>query len=66
MRGNEVMYESLFIDDADIILVAYGTSARVSKAAMNLLRKEGMKIGMIRPITPFHSLKRFSIKQQIR
>ncbi len=53
MRENEVMYESLFIDDADIILVAYGTSARVSKAAMNLLRKEGMKIGMIRPITLF-------------
>jgi 2-oxoglutarate ferredoxin oxidoreductase subunit alpha len=53
MRENEVMYESLFIDDADIILIAYGTSARVSKAAMNLLRKEGMKIGMIRPITLF-------------
>lgn len=53
MRKNEVMYESLFIDDADIILVAYGTSARVSKAAMDLLRKEGMKIGMIRPITLF-------------
>lgn len=53
MRENEVMYESLFIDDADIILVAYGTSARVSKAAMNLLRKEGIKVGMIRPITLF-------------
>ncbi|MFZ3064627.1 MAG: 3-methyl-2-oxobutanoate dehydrogenase subunit VorB [Nitrospirota bacterium] len=53
MRENEVMYESIFIDDADIILVAYGTSARVSKAAMNLLRKEGIKVGMIRPITLF-------------
>ncbi|MEK6680237.1 MAG: 3-methyl-2-oxobutanoate dehydrogenase subunit VorB [Nitrospirota bacterium] len=53
MRKNEVMYESIFIDDADIILVAYGTSARVSKAAMNLLRKEGIKIGMIRPVTLF-------------
>ncbi|MBI5181563.1 MAG: 3-methyl-2-oxobutanoate dehydrogenase subunit VorB [Nitrospirae bacterium] len=53
MRENEVMYEGLFIDDADIILVAYGTSARVSKAAMNLLRKDGIKVGMIRPITLF-------------
>ena len=53
MKENEVMYETLFIDDADIILIAYGTSARVSKAAMNLLRKEGMRIGMIRPITLF-------------
>jgi len=53
MKENEVMYETLFIDDADIILIAYGTSARVSKAAMNLLRKEGVKIGMIRPITLF-------------
>ncbi len=53
MKENEVMYETIFIDDADIILVAYGTSARVSKAAMNLLRKEGIKIGMIRPITLF-------------
>lgn len=53
MRENEVMFESLFTDDADIILVAYGTSARVSKAAMNLLRKDGIKVGMIRPITLF-------------
>jgi 2-oxoglutarate ferredoxin oxidoreductase subunit alpha len=53
MKENEIMYESHLIDDADIILVAYGTSARVGKGAMNQLRKEGVKVGMIRPITLF-------------
>lgn len=38
-------------DDADIILVAYGTTARICKTAIQELRKEGLKVGLIRPIT---------------
>ena len=53
MKENEIMYESHLIDDAEIVIVAYGTSARVGKGAMNQLRKEGIKAGMIRPITLF-------------
>lgn len=53
MKENEIMYETHLIDDAEIVIVAYGTSARVGKGAMNQLRKEGIKAGMIRPITLF-------------
>ncbi|HEY9054029.1 MAG TPA: 3-methyl-2-oxobutanoate dehydrogenase subunit VorB [Rectinemataceae bacterium] len=44
-------YEEMGIDDADIVLVAYGTSARVSMSAMETGRSRGLKIGLFRPIT---------------
>ena len=47
----EVMYESYRMDDADYVLVAYGTSARIVRSAVNSLRKEGIKAGLFRPIT---------------
>jgi len=57
IEENEVMYESYLMDDAEYCIVAFGISARVSKNAVNLARKEGIKVGMIRPITlwPFPS-----------
>jgi 2-oxoglutarate ferredoxin oxidoreductase subunit alpha len=51
MTAQEVRYESLQVEDADLILVAYGYAARVSQEAMGWARKEGLKVGMIRPIT---------------
>lgn len=48
---NEVRYEAKNIEDADVILVAYGSVARVCESAMKLAREEGLKVGMIRPIT---------------
>ena len=48
---NEVRYERYNCDDADIVLVAYGSLARVCIAAMKQARAEGIKVGMIRPIT---------------
>ena len=38
-------------DDADIVLVAYGISSRIAKTAMDTARKEGIKVGLFRPIT---------------
>lgn len=54
---NEVMYEAYQCEDADIILVAYGTASRIARTAMNMARKTGLKIGLFRPITvwPFPS-----------
>ena len=51
------MYESYLMDDAEYCIVAFGISARVSKNAVNIARKQGIKVGMIRPITlwPFPS-----------
>ncbi len=51
VEENEVMYESYLMDDAEICVVAFGISARVSKNAINEARKNGIKVGMIRPIT---------------
>ena len=53
----EERWESLFLDDARIILVAYGTMARIARGALNTLRNKGKKVGLIRPITlwPFPS-----------
>ncbi|SHJ66162.1 2-oxoglutarate ferredoxin oxidoreductase subunit alpha [Anaerobranca californiensis DSM 14826] len=47
----ETKYEMLQTDDAEIVLVAYGTTARICKTVVQQLRKEGIKVGLIRPIT---------------
>ena len=51
IRENEERWESYNMEDADIVLVAYGSMARVCVSAMNLARAEGIKVGMIRPIS---------------
>ena len=47
----DVQVEELYLEDAELVFVAYGTSARIAKNAMELLRSEGHKVGMIRPKT---------------
>lgn len=51
IQQNEERYETLFVDDAEILLVAFGTAARVAKTAVQRLRREGMPVGLFRPIT---------------
>lgn len=51
VEKNEVMYEEYMMDDAEICVVAFGIAARVSKNAIVAARKEGIKVGLIRPIT---------------
>ncbi len=51
IEQNEALYEEYMMDDADICLVAFGIAARVSKNAVNEARKQGIKVGLIRPIT---------------
>ncbi len=54
---NETLFDEFMTEDADIILTAYGTVARVAKAAVKKAREQGIKAGLIRPITiwPFPS-----------
>jgi 2-oxoglutarate ferredoxin oxidoreductase subunit alpha len=49
----EVRYKTLCDDDAEYFIVAYGLSARVSQKAMEMARNEGLKVGLIRPISLF-------------
>jgi 2-oxoglutarate ferredoxin oxidoreductase subunit alpha len=51
IEANEVRCETKNIDDADVILVAFGVSARIARAAMRTARATGKKVGLIRPIT---------------
>jgi 2-oxoglutarate ferredoxin oxidoreductase subunit alpha len=51
MENNEVRFEEYMLDAAEIIFVAYGSVARICKAAVNRLQKEGIKAGLFRPIT---------------
>lgn len=53
IRQKEVRYEEFMTEDAEYLLVAYGTSARVCQKSMQLLRQEGIKAGLLRPITLF-------------
>lgn len=48
---NETSYEEFNVDDADYILTAFGSMTRNIKAAMNVLREKGLKVGAFRPIT---------------
>ena len=54
---NETLYEEYMTDDAEIVLTAYGTVARIAKSAVHMLREKGIKAGLLRPITlyPFPS-----------
>src|SRR6056297_3589998 len=51
IEENETMSESYMTDDADYLLVAYGMSSRICRSALRALRKEGVKVGLFRPIT---------------
>ncbi len=68
VEENEVMYESYMMDDADICIVSFGITARVSKNAIKEARAKGIKVGMIRPITlwPFPKKPIFDAAQKCK
>ena len=51
IEENEALWEEFMMEDAEICVAAFGIAARVSKNAIMAARKEGIKVGMIRPIT---------------
>ncbi|HAQ08797.1 MAG TPA: 3-methyl-2-oxobutanoate dehydrogenase subunit beta [Bacillus bacterium] len=51
IKQQEVRYETYETDESDYIITAYGTAARIAMNAINQARMEGVKVGMIRPIT---------------
>lgn len=53
IEEDEVRFESFECDDAEYVFVAYGSSARICQKAVQIGRKKGIKVGLIRPITLF-------------
>ena len=51
IEQNEVRYEELQTEDADYLIVAFGSAARIALKAIDLLRAEGIRAGLLRPIT---------------
>jgi len=51
VQKNEVICEQYEVDDAEIVVVAYGVAARIVRGAVNKAREEGIKVGWIRPVT---------------
>ncbi len=66
MIKEEVRVENYLTDEAEVIIVAYGTVARIAKTAIKVLRGRGIKAGMVRPITvfpfPHEALKKIAEK----
>lgn len=63
----DIQVESFWTEDAEIILAAYGTSGRIAKSAVRILRNEGYKVGLIRPKTvspfPYRSFENLNYDQ---
>ncbi len=65
---HETRHEEYLISDAEMVIVAYGTAARIAKGAIKRLRDHGLKVGLFRPITlwPFPELKLRALSSRIK
>lgn len=68
MEAEEQRWETVQVDDAEVVIVAYGISSRISKAAVKKAREQGIKLGLIRPITlwPFPQKAFDALGQQVK
>ena len=68
IKENEVRYEEYMLDDAEYVFVAFGCSSRICEAVVDLLREEGIKAGLLRPVTlfPFPSKKLAELSQTVK
>jgi len=66
IRDREVMYETRHLEDAELMIVAFGTPARIAKTAIENLRARGIRAGLLRPISlfpfPVHQVHDFSVR----
>ena len=68
MEKEDLRYEKILCDDAEYLIVAYGSSARISQKAVELARKKGIKAGLLRPITlfPYPKQALFELADQVK
>lgn len=53
IEENEVLYSTYMTDDAEYLIIAYGSMSRIAEAVIDMARSEGYKLGLLRPITLF-------------
>jgi len=51
VQASEVRYKEYFLDDAEFVIIGFGTAGRVSLSAVRAARQKGIKVGLLRPIT---------------
>jgi 2-oxoglutarate/2-oxoacid ferredoxin oxidoreductase subunit alpha len=68
IQENEVRFEKIQCDDAEYLLVAYGSSARICQKAIDIARAKGIKLGLLRPITlfPFPTKPIYEMTKQVK
>ena len=68
IQKNEVMYEELYTEDAEILLISFGSISRNLKSAAKKLREKGVKVGVFRPITlwPFPSERLLELSKKVK
>lgn len=68
IEENEVRFEKINCDDADYLFIAYGSSARICQKSIELARQEGIKVGLLRPITlyPFPTVAIREMAEQVK
>jgi 2-oxoglutarate ferredoxin oxidoreductase subunit alpha len=68
IQKNEVRYKEYFIEDADFVVVGFGTAGRIALSAVRTARQQGIKVGLLRPITvspfPFAVLDELASRAQ--
>ena len=64
----EVRYEEIQCDDAEYLIVAFGSASRISRKAMDMLRAQGVKVGLFRPITlwPFPTKRLKELSKRVK
>lgn len=68
MEREDLRYERIKCDDAEYLIVAYGSSSRIAQKAVQLGREKGIKVGLLRPITlfPFPKKELFKLADQVK
>lgn len=67
IRAAEVRYDELQVDDAEVLIVAFGTVARICRTVVREARNEGLRVGLLRPITlwPFPEARLRELAEQV-
>ena len=68
IKEKEVRFESILCDDAEYLIVAFGSAARIGQKVIEMCRAEGIKVGLLRPITlwPFPSAEIARLSRQVK
>jgi len=53
LKRNHTLHDTFFLEDAELVIVSFGIASRICRKAIRLAREEGLRVGLIRPITLF-------------